>query len=73
MNKQQSQVADTPVTFEQAKQAIIKLVLTQQRGRAVAVLASFGVGNLTQLQPSEYGPLVDACQGVQQAPTGVQA
>ncbi|WP_345798411.1 hypothetical protein [Castellaniella sp. MT123] len=64
MNKQQSQAANMPVTFEQAKQAIIKLVVTRGRSQAVAVLARFGVENLTRLLPSEYGALVDACQGV---------
>lgn len=64
MNKQKIQAqADTPVTFEQAKVAIINLVHTRGRGPAVAALARFGVNNLTRLHPSMYGALVDACQG----------
>ncbi len=75
MNKhtQETQVADTPVTLEQAKRAIIKLALTRGRGRAVAVLALFGIENLTQLQPSKFGALVTVCQRIQKATTGVQA
>ena len=63
MNKQKIQAkAHAPVTFEQAKAAIINLVHTRGRGPAVAALARFGVSNLTRLHPSLYGALVDVCQ-----------
>ncbi|WP_417276386.1 hypothetical protein [Castellaniella sp.] len=70
MNKQ---TQTSPVTLEQAKRAVIKLVLTRGRGRAVAALALFGIENLTQLHPSKYSVLVTVCQRIQQATTGVQA
>lgn len=72
MNKQMQQTGGV-ATFEQAKLAVIRLTHTRGRARAVGALACLGVDNLTQLHPSRYGTLVEVCQRIEHATSGVQS
>ena len=45
-------------TYEDAKAAVLKISKEKGRDAAVAVLSTFGVQKLPDLQPENYGPLV---------------
>lgn len=53
--------APKPVSYEDARQAIIRLGTRQGRPAAIAVLASFGCDHLDDLKPQQFSDVLAAC------------
>jgi len=61
MTTQRNSIRIDDATREQVKAAIIALFHAKGRPAAVKALALFKVQNLTEVSPSQYGPLVAVC------------